>query len=125
MLICTDGLTDMVDATQIAQCLEESPDAQSAYDLLIDLALAGGGKDNVTAVQARAKGRACSIAVAKLVGAIGRWTTRAELLESIEADEKGPGQQHAGHESSDVRGVRDAITLGAAAEQAHPADELK
>jgi len=56
LLICTDGLTDMVDATQIAQCLEESPDAQSACDRLIDLSLAGGGKDNVTAVQTRAKG---------------------------------------------------------------------
>jgi protein phosphatase len=57
LLICTDGLTDMVDAARIAQCLHESPDAQSACDGLIHLALAAGGRDNVTAVLARAKTR--------------------------------------------------------------------
>jgi protein phosphatase len=53
LLLCTDGLTDMVPATRIAQCLEESPTAQAACNALIDLALANGGKDNVTAVLAR------------------------------------------------------------------------
>lgn len=53
LLLCTDGLTDMVPAKRIAQCLEESPTAQTACDALVDLALAAGGKDNVTAVVAR------------------------------------------------------------------------
>jgi PPM family protein phosphatase len=57
MLLCTDGLTDMVADGQIAQCLDESPDAQSACDGLVKLALDAGGKDNVTAVLARAKSR--------------------------------------------------------------------
>jgi protein phosphatase len=57
LLLCTDGLTDMVRDTLIAQCLDESPDAQSACDGLIQLALAGGGKDNVTAVLARARSK--------------------------------------------------------------------
>jgi protein phosphatase len=57
LLICSDGLTDMVEATRIAQCLDESPDAQTACDGLIELALAAGGRDNVTAVLARAKPR--------------------------------------------------------------------
>jgi protein phosphatase len=57
LLLCTDGLTDMVPAERIAQCLDESPDAQSACDGLISLALAAGGKDNVTVVLARAKQR--------------------------------------------------------------------
>ncbi len=55
LLLCTDGLTEMVPATRIAQCLGESPDPQSACDALIELALAAGGKDNVTALLARAK----------------------------------------------------------------------
>jgi protein phosphatase len=57
LLLCTDGLTNAVRAEHIAQCLDESPDAQSACDALIELALAAGGKDNVTAVLARAKSR--------------------------------------------------------------------
>ena len=43
--------------TRIAQCLDESPNAQSACDGLVGLALQAGGKDNVTAVLARAKSK--------------------------------------------------------------------
>jgi len=57
LLLCTDGLTDMVRAECIAQCIDESSNAQSACDGLIALALAAGGKDNVTAVLARTKAR--------------------------------------------------------------------
>lgn len=57
LLICTDGLTDMVSAKQIAQCIDESRTAQSACNALIKLALAAGGRDNVTAVLARVKSR--------------------------------------------------------------------
>jgi PPM family protein phosphatase len=55
LLLCTDGLTDMVDECQIAERLDRAKDAQSACDGLISLALAAGGRDNVTAVLARAK----------------------------------------------------------------------
>jgi protein phosphatase len=54
LLLCTDGLTDMVSHDRIAQCLDESPDAQGACESLVGLALAAGGKDNVTVVLARA-----------------------------------------------------------------------
>ncbi|MFO0791776.1 MAG: protein phosphatase 2C domain-containing protein [Pirellulales bacterium] len=57
ILVCTDGLTDMVDDARIAQCIDEAPTAQAACDALIKLALEAGGKDNVTAVLARAKAR--------------------------------------------------------------------
>jgi len=52
LLVCTDGLTDMVDDTRIAAtlCTAASPDA--ACQALVDLALADGGHDNVTAVVA-------------------------------------------------------------------------
>jgi PPM family protein phosphatase len=57
LLLCTDGLTDLVGTERVAQCLDESPGAQSACDELIELALAAGGTDNVTAVLARVQAR--------------------------------------------------------------------
>jgi protein phosphatase len=58
VLVCTDGLTDMISDAQIAQCLDVAPGPQSACDALIAQALNAGGRDNVTAVLARAKVRA-------------------------------------------------------------------
>jgi protein phosphatase len=55
VLVCTDGLTDMVSEAVIAECLDASPTAQVASDALVRLALDGGGKDNVTAVVAYVK----------------------------------------------------------------------
>ncbi len=57
LLLCTDGLTDMIGEDQIADCLSKSLSAQSACDAMVSLALDAGGKDNVTAVLARAQSR--------------------------------------------------------------------
>ena len=57
LLLCTDGLTDMVDDARIAACLDDSPSAQAACDALVKLALDAGGKDNVTVTLARARER--------------------------------------------------------------------
>ena len=53
LLLCTDGLTEMVDDAMIADVLTESNSAQTACQNLLDLALAGGGVDNITMVLAR------------------------------------------------------------------------
>lgn len=53
VLLCTDGLTEMVTAETIASVLSEANSAKSACDTLIDLALSAGGADNVTVVLAR------------------------------------------------------------------------
>jgi protein phosphatase len=53
LLLCTDGLTDMVDNTEIESVLGEENSAQSATRNLIDLALRNGGRDNVTVIVAR------------------------------------------------------------------------
>ena len=53
LLLCTDGLTDMVTEPQISRIMHEAPLAQAACEELIAAALAAGGKDNVTAVLAR------------------------------------------------------------------------
>lgn len=52
LLLCTDGLTEMVDDTTIAHVLREAKSSQDACQELVDLALAGGGTDNVTVVLA-------------------------------------------------------------------------
>lgn len=57
LLVCTDGLTDMVGEPFIADCLDRSPSAQAACDGLIKLALDAGGRDNITAVLAKATAR--------------------------------------------------------------------
>lgn len=52
LLLCTDGLTEMVDDLTIAQVLRDAKSAQSACQDLVDLALSGGGTDNITVVLA-------------------------------------------------------------------------
>jgi PPM family protein phosphatase len=53
VLLCTDGLTEMVSAEAIACVLSEASSSRFACDFLIDLALSAGGVDNVTVVVAR------------------------------------------------------------------------
>jgi protein phosphatase len=52
LLLCTDGLTEIVDDEIIAQVMRESTSAQSTCQALVDLALASGGPDNITIVLA-------------------------------------------------------------------------
>ena len=52
LLLCSDGLTDMVDDETIRQVLMDCRQAVEACRRLVDLALAAGGKDNVTVVVA-------------------------------------------------------------------------
>ena len=52
ILMCSDGLTDMVDDDTIRQVLVERHESHEACQRLIDLALERGGKDNVTVVVA-------------------------------------------------------------------------
>jgi serine/threonine protein phosphatase PrpC len=53
LLLCTDGLTEMVDDELIASVLREASSAQLACTNLVDLALGAGGTDNITVVVAR------------------------------------------------------------------------
>ena len=52
LLLCTDGLTEMVEDETIAQVLSEAKTAQDACHTLVDVSLAAGGTDNVTVVLA-------------------------------------------------------------------------
>lgn len=50
LLLCTDGLTDMLTIDQISAILQSERDPQTACDRLVDKALEHGGRDNVTAI---------------------------------------------------------------------------
>lgn len=51
-LLCSDGLSDYVDATAIATTMREGQDLQATCDQLVDQALAAGAPDNVTCIVA-------------------------------------------------------------------------
>ncbi len=53
LLLCTDGLTEMVDEASIADALQQNTSAADTCRKLIDLALKGGGRDNITVIVAR------------------------------------------------------------------------
>ena len=53
LLLCTDGLTDMVTNEAIGSVLSRSASPDEACQLLLAAALENGGKDNVTIVLAR------------------------------------------------------------------------
>ncbi len=53
LLLCTDGLTEMVEEEEIAGVLLRAENPQTACQTLVDLALENGGKDNVTALVAK------------------------------------------------------------------------
>lgn len=50
VLLCTDGLTDMLSDSEIAEVLGRDADAQQVCDELIDAARAQGGVDNTTCI---------------------------------------------------------------------------
>jgi PPM family protein phosphatase len=51
-LLCSDGLSDVVDDGTLAQALASHPDPEECAGRLVALALAAGGPDNVTVVVA-------------------------------------------------------------------------
>jgi protein phosphatase len=53
MLLCSDGLTDMLSDEQIAAVLKSEPDPRTACERLVKAANEAGGRDNVTAIVAR------------------------------------------------------------------------
>ena len=50
LLLCSDGLTDMVKESEIAEVLASRAASEDACGALVDLALEHGGRDNVTVI---------------------------------------------------------------------------
>ena len=56
LLLCTDGLTDLLDDQDIAAILEGEPDSQAICKKLVNAANAAGGYDNITVVTVKWNG---------------------------------------------------------------------
>jgi serine/threonine protein phosphatase PrpC len=52
LLLCSDGLTDLVDDETIASTLNDAPASNDACQRLLQLALDRGGRDNITVIVA-------------------------------------------------------------------------
>jgi protein phosphatase len=52
-LLCSDGLSDLVEAKEMAEVVSRGPDLRVAVDALIALANERGGGDNITVILAR------------------------------------------------------------------------
>ncbi|MEL6524740.1 MAG: hypothetical protein AAFQ07_03425 [Chloroflexota bacterium] len=50
MLLCSDGLWNMVSDDDIFEIIQNTPDPQQACDKLVALANNNGGADNITAI---------------------------------------------------------------------------
>lgn len=53
LLLCTDGLTEMLDDHEIEEKLRAQPDPQKVCDALVNEANQKGGKDNITVIVVR------------------------------------------------------------------------
>jgi serine/threonine protein phosphatase PrpC len=53
LLLCSDGLTDLVSNAEIARLLGSSPDVQAVTDSLVETANENGGVDNISTVVVR------------------------------------------------------------------------
>jgi protein phosphatase len=50
LLLCSDGLTGMIEEAQIASIMTSNEDPQTAADALVEAANEAGGQDNITAI---------------------------------------------------------------------------
>ena len=50
VLMCSDGLTNMVEDSEILKIVRGNADIKEAVDILVDMANDNGGKDNITAM---------------------------------------------------------------------------
>lgn len=57
-LLCSDGLTDMIDDHEVLSCMSATRDMEAMAGRLVERANAAGGKDNITVVLVRLEGAA-------------------------------------------------------------------
>jgi hypothetical protein len=85
-VLCSDGLSDLVEPNEILQIVGSAPAAQAAGQL-IDLANARGGHDNISVVILRARESATAPATRVLP------TLAETMADTISDEEDGPSQR--------------------------------
>ncbi|HKY76242.1 MAG TPA: hypothetical protein VJS45_08890, partial [Acidimicrobiia bacterium] len=100
LMICSDGLTNMLSDDTIAQTLRRHADPQQAADTLVDMANQAGGDDNITVILLDALSDGGEVAAAE-----PRLEQIAEDRPVVDEVEERPGSQGG-------RGVRSVLLWG-------------
>jgi PPM family protein phosphatase len=50
LVLCSDGITEMIDDAEVAAILDDATDPRDAADRLVAEAVRAGGRDNATAI---------------------------------------------------------------------------
>jgi protein phosphatase len=109
ILLCSDGLTDMVSEDDLARLLATEGDCDSIARELVRAALAGGGEDNVTVVLFRIGERDADAATARQV------LTADPDLEPPDDERSGGGSRRTVLRAVATLAVVVALSAGAAA----------
>ncbi len=96
ILLCSDGLVDEVSDSDIARLLNQGDSPQQRIELLVQAALDGGGRDNITVVlvsnETAVDGAVDDPQIPRVVQ-----TTRLDGSYERSDQQGGPGSQRAGH----------------------------
>ncbi|HEY3240691.1 MAG TPA: Stp1/IreP family PP2C-type Ser/Thr phosphatase [Acidimicrobiia bacterium] len=97
LLLCSDGLTNMLADTAIAGVLRRQSDPQEAADMLVDLANEAGGDDNITVVVIDALGDSAAegAAASAALGARAPDEPTGEWLPFEDQEEAAPAEPEA------------------------------
>ncbi len=113
VLLCTDGLSNMVADPELVQTLLSASSAQDAADRLVQIASHNGGRDNITAIAARVEAGNRTQRMRK--------SDLARVLDESEAAHGKPGTQPSASPSpADANGAQGQ---GKARPAAVPADD--
>ncbi len=85
LLLCTDGLTNLVEEREMLSAIHNTPDVQAACDKLVDIARARGGHDNITVIAAEFGGlkRIRGLGIRAKTVSVKRLKRRRFLIASI------------------------------------------
>jgi protein phosphatase len=131
LVLCSDGLSGQLRATDIARIVTENPDLAAACAAMIDLANENGGPDNITVITARFDGDGLDVASsADDVGHqayTGNWDQRtttpvyASTIPAEDADETVPSSTPA----MDARATAPRLSPAASGAVARPLPESR
>jgi PPM family protein phosphatase len=114
LLICTDGLTSMLDRDTIREILESESDPQAAADRLVEEANGAGGDDNITVIVLDVVGDDAALPARAPTGVVGGKASATGPIEEardatrVTAIDRGPSVP-----SRRIRWKRVAIWTGA------------
>jgi protein phosphatase len=111
LLICSDGLTNMLSDDTIAQTLRRHADPQQAADTLVDMANQAGGDDNITVVLVDALSEGGEASTATAVAAAEPEPAAVETSTGAETDADAYADTYADEAPEARRGGRGVRSL--------------